>query len=157
MLNSSSLDAIDQRILENLQASARLTNLELAERAGISPSPCLRRVRNLEAMGIIEGYAAKLNRQRIGLGLTAFIAVNIDRHSDAEDHALKAFVRDQPEVIACYVTSGADDFLLEVVVPDLPAFKTFTLEHLLRVPGVKDIRSSFAIDTIKENAPLAIG
>lgn len=156
MPNPTDADAIDRRILENLQSSGRLTNLELAERAGLSPSPCLRRVRNLETGGVIEGYTAKLNREKIGLGLTAFVAINIERHSDAEGHALRTFVRDMPEIIACHITSGEYDFLLEVVTSDLKAFKQFTLEKLLRVPGVKDIRSSFAIDTLKENAPLPL-
>ena len=156
MPNPSNLDSIDRRILEALQQSGRLTNLELAEHAGVSPSPCLRRVRALEQQGVIKGYAARLDRARIGLGLTAFVAVSIERHSDGHGHALLAFVRDQPEVIACHITSGEHDFLLEVVVEDLQAYKRFTLERLLQVPGIKDIRSSFAIDTLKDSWPLPL-
>lgn len=149
------LDAIDKRILDNLQRAGRLTNLELADRIGLSPSPCLRRVRMLETEDVIEGYGARLNRENVGLGLMAFIGVNVEGHGDA-GATFRAAVTQMPEVVACYIVSGDDDFLLQVVVPSLADYRAFTLDRLLKVPGIKNIRSSFVIDTVKENAPLPL-
>ncbi len=150
------LDALDIRILATLQAQARLTNLELAERVGLSASPCLRRVRRLEEDGFIEGYAARLNREKIGLGVVAFVRVNIERHTNSDANAFIKAVSKLPEVIACYITSGESDFLLHVVVEDLAAYRSFALEKVTRVPGVRDIRSSFVIGTVKEGALLPL-
>lgn len=150
------LDAIDRRILAALQQEARLTNLELADRVGLSPSPCLRRVRRLEAEGLIEGYSARINRQKIGFGITAFVGVTIERHHMGQAGPLRSAIAEMPEIASCYITSGNDDLLLEVVVPDLEAFREFTLDRLVNLPGVKGIRSSFAIDTVKQGAPLPI-
>lgn len=150
------LDAIDRRILDQLQRDGRLTNLELAERVGLSPSPCLRRVRILEASGVIEAYSARLNRQKVGLGLTVFIAMNLERHGEAEASVFRELIAAMPEVVACHITSGEYDFLLQVVVPDLEEYRRFSLDRLLKMPGVKDIRSSFAIDTLKEGGVLPL-
>lgn len=150
------IDAIDRRILEALQRDGRLTNLELAERAGLSPSPCLRRVRLMEKDGIIEGYGARLNRVELGLGLTAFVAVNIERHSSSDANQIKKALAAMPEVVALYITSGEHDFLLHVVVPDLEEYRRFSLERLINVPGIKELKSSFAIETVKENGPLPL-
>jgi Lrp/AsnC family transcriptional regulator, leucine-responsive regulatory protein len=151
------MDGIDRRILEALQQDGRLANLELADRVGLSASPCLRRVKLLERAGVIEGYAARLNRQALGLGLMVFVAVNIERHTDREARAFRQAVAALPEVIACYITSGEHDFLLQVVVEDLDAYRRFTLDTLIKIDGVKDIRSSFAIDVVKENGALPLG
>jgi Lrp/AsnC family leucine-responsive transcriptional regulator len=154
------LDALDIRILATLQAHARLTNLELAERVGLSASPCLRRVRRLQEDGFIEGYATRLNREKLGLGILAFVRVNIERHSNTDGNAfINAFIKavsKLPEVIACYITSGESDFLLQVVVKDFAAYRSFALEKLARVPGVRDLRSTFVIGTVKEGAPLPL-
>jgi Lrp/AsnC family transcriptional regulator, leucine-responsive regulatory protein len=150
------LDTIDSRIVDALQRDGRLTNLELADRIGLSPSPCLRRVRRLEAEGFISGYRATLSRQRVGLGLMVFVSMKIERHRDAEANEFMKAVQALPEVVSCYIISGEHDFLLQVVVPDLAAYRQFTLEKLLRLPGVRDMQSSFAIDTVKENAPLPL-
>jgi Lrp/AsnC family leucine-responsive transcriptional regulator len=150
------LDAIDRRILAALQSYGRLTNLELAERVGLSPSPCLRRVRRLEGSGMIEGYGARLNREKVGLGLTVFIAVNMERNRDVDAARFREAVFLMPEVVSCYITSGDHDFLLQVVVSDLIEYRRFALERLPKVPGVQSIRSSFAIDVVKENVPLPL-
>jgi len=150
------LDAIDRRILDNLQRNGRLTNLELADRVGLSPSPCLRRVRALEEAGIIEGYAAVLNRKKLGLGMTVFILMKREWQSDAEAAAFREQVTAMPEVVACHTTSGEHDFMIQAVVADLEAYRRFALERLMRMSGVKDIRSSFAIETVKENGPLPL-
>jgi Lrp/AsnC family leucine-responsive transcriptional regulator len=150
------LDAIDRRILRELQADARLSNVELADRVGLSPSPCLRRVRLLEEAGLITGYRAVLSRKQAGLGLTVFVGVKVERHHDEEAIAFQASVEDVPEVIACYLVSGEHDFLLEVVVPDLEGYEQFLMGRLLRLPGVIDVRSHFAIRTVKPPAPLPL-
>ena len=150
------LDAIDRRILDALQMQGRLTNFELAERVGLSPSPCLRRLRRLESVGFIEGYGARLNRLKIGLGLTVFVMVDMERNRDSDATKFREFVLAMPEVISCYVTSGDHDFLLQVVVSDLAEYRRFALETLPKVPGVRSIHSSFAIDAVKENVPLPL-
>jgi Lrp/AsnC family transcriptional regulator, leucine-responsive regulatory protein len=121
-----------------------------------SPSPCLRRLRRLENEGLVAGYHALLNREAIGLGVTAFVRVNIKRHRGGAAEAFTKAVTKLPEVISCYITSGESDFLLHVVVPDLPAYREFALEKLMRVPGIKDMCSSFVVSTLKEAAPLPI-
>lgn len=150
------VDGYDRRILEALQTNGRLTNLELADRVGLSPSPCLRRVRALEAAGLIKGYGARLDRKKIGLGMTVFVAVNIELHREIEAIKFRDTLAMFPEVVSCYITSGDYDFLLQVVVPDLDAFREFSLERLIKVPGVKGIHSSFVIETVKEGAPFPL-
>lgn len=153
---NSPIDRYDRKILDELQGDGRLTNLELADRAGLSASPCLRRVRALEQSGIIKGYAAQLDRKKIGLGMTVFVAVHIERHRDVDAEEFRKAILASPEVIACYITSGDYDFLLHVVTPDLEAYRRFSLEKLIRIHGVKGIYSSFVIDTVKEGVPLPL-
>jgi Lrp/AsnC family leucine-responsive transcriptional regulator len=156
MLNLE-LDEIDVRILSALQADGRLTNLELADKVGLTATPCLRRVRRLQAEGVISGFSATLDRKAIGLGLTVFVAVNIEQHSqEARTGALRRFVQDAPEVVACHIVSGDSDFLLEVVVADLEAYRAFIVERLLQQDGVRSINSRFVIDTEKQRAPLPL-
>ncbi len=150
------LDAIDRRIVAALQRNARLTNVELAEDIGLSPSPCLRRVGMLERAGVIAGYHARLDRSAIGLGLTVFVGVKVERHRDEEAEAFRKAVRSLPEVVSCHLVSGESDFLLQVVVPHLAAYERLLLGSLLKLPGVSDIRSNFAIQTVKETAPLPL-
>jgi Lrp/AsnC family transcriptional regulator, leucine-responsive regulatory protein len=150
------LDAIDCRIVAELQADARLSNVDLAERVGLSPSPCLRRVKQLEREGYIDGYRAALRRERVGLGFTVFLAVKIEGH--ANEHALKfqEAACAMPEVIACHLVSGDADYLLEVVVPDLEHYQRFLVGKLLNLPIVREIRSNIAIQTLKAGAPLPL-
>lgn len=150
------LDGFDRRILHQLQQDGRLTNVELADRIGLSPSPCLRRVRTLEEAGVIAGYHARLERQRVGLGLTVFVNVKVERHHEAEATAFRQAVLTMPEVISCHLVSGEADFLLQVTVPDLAAYERLLLGTLLKLPGVHDIRSNFAIQCIKEQGPLPL-
>lgn len=150
------IDAIDGKILAALQADARLSNLELAERVGLSPSPCLRRVRRLERDGYIEGYRAMLRRDRIGLGLTVFLGVKIEGHANDRAIAFEQAVVTLPEVIACHMVSGESDCLLEVVVADLPHYQRFLVDRLLNMPIVREVRSNFAIQTLKATAPLPL-
>jgi Lrp/AsnC family leucine-responsive transcriptional regulator len=150
------LDAIDWRILAALQENGRLTNVELADRVGLSPSPCLRRVRQLEAAGVIRAYRALLDPQALGLGLTVFVELKVGRHSRENADALEAALSTMPEVVACHMVSGAADFLVEVVVPDLAAYERFLSERLLVLPMVADIRSNFSLRRIKAVGPLAL-
>jgi Lrp/AsnC family leucine-responsive transcriptional regulator len=150
------LDLIDRRILDQLQRAGRITNLELAQRVGLSASPCLRRLKQLESERVVKSYIAQLDREKVGLGLTSFVAVKLRNHS-AEAAGFRKAMLHMPEVTACYITSGGHDFLLQVVVPDLAAYRGFVLDKLIQLGAVSEIHSSFVIDTVKEDAPLPLG
>jgi Lrp/AsnC family leucine-responsive transcriptional regulator len=150
------LDAIDHRIIAALQADGRLTNLELAERVGLSPSPCLRRVKRLERDGYIKAYRAMLQRDRLGLGLTVFVGVKIGGHANVEAESFQDAIVALPEVVACHLVSGEADYLLEVVVPDLAHYQRFLVGKLLNLAIVREVRSNIAIQTLKAGAPLPL-
>lgn len=150
------LDKFDIGILEALQEDARATNVEIAERVNLSPSPCLRRIRNLEKSGVIRAYRADIDRKAVGLGLTVFVEIKVGRHSRENAEAQQAALLAMPEVTAAFLISGTADFLAEVVVEDLSAYERFLTEKLLALPGVSDIRSNFAIRTMKTGAPLKL-
>ena len=152
----STLDAIDRRIVWELQGDARLSNVELADRVGLSPSPCLRRVKRLEREGYIEGYRAALRRDRVGLGVSVFLWVKIDGHADDRAPKFEQAVTAMPEVIACHLVSGEADYLLEVVVPDLQQYQRFLIGKFLNLPIVREVRSNIAIQTLKAGAPLPL-
>ena len=153
---SLKVDETDKRILEQLQRNGRLTNLEVAEKIGLSPSPCLRRLRRLEQRGVIEGYSVKINRKKLGLDLTAFILLKLERYSEADPQVYRDRFTAMPEVVACHVISGTHDFLLQVLVADLDAYRRFTLESLLKVPGIRDLESRFVIETVKETGAIPL-
>ena len=140
-----------------MQADARLSNVELADKVGLSPSPCLRRVKRLEREGYIEGYRAVLRRDRIGLGLSVFVAVKIESHANERALKFEEAVSAMPEVIACHLVSGEADYFLEVVVPDLEHYQRFLVGKLLNLPIVREVRSNIAIQTVKAGAPLPLG
>ncbi len=150
------LDRTDRKILLALQNDGRLTNVELAERIGLSPSPCLRRVKRLEREGVIRGYRAVVDRRAVSLGLTIFTEIKVGRHSRANADALQAALEAIPEVVACHMVSGAPDFIAEVVVPDLTAYEALLSNVLLELPMVEDIRSNFSMRTIKTDGPLPL-
>jgi Lrp/AsnC family transcriptional regulator, leucine-responsive regulatory protein len=150
------LDPIDCRIIAALQADGRLTNLELAERVGLSPSPCLRRVKRLEREGYVTGYRAILQRNRLGLGLTVFVGIKIGGHANVEAETFQEAVLAMAEVVACHLVSGEADYLLEVVVPDLEHYQQFLVGKLLALPIVREVRSNIAIQTLKSGAPLPL-
>jgi Lrp/AsnC family transcriptional regulator, leucine-responsive regulatory protein len=152
----SQLDAIDRRIIKELQADARLSNVELADRVGLSASPCLRRVKRLEQEGVIEGYRAVLCRDRIGLGFSVFLAVKIDGHANERAVTFEDTVCAMPEVLACHLVSGEADYLLEVVVADLAHYQQFLVGCLLSMPIVREVRSNIAIQTRKAGAALPL-
>jgi Lrp/AsnC family leucine-responsive transcriptional regulator len=150
------MDAVDRQILNELQRDGRISNVELAERVNLSPSPCLRRLKRLEEDGVIEGYSAVLDRRKVGLGLTVFVELKIEGHSTKTATRLEKVFAGMEEVVACHIVSGPADFLLEVVVADLEAYERFLLGTLLDVPGVSDVRSDFVIHTIKSNGSLPL-
>ena len=151
-----SLDPIDVRILEELQVDGRLSNVALADAVGLSPSPCLRRVKRLEEAGVIAGYQAVIDREQVGLDLTVFVEVSVERHGTGTQERIEERLLALPEVVACHVVSGQSDFLLEVVCRDLRDYDRFTREHLGRWPEVSRVYSNFAISTVKAGGPLPV-
>lgn len=152
----SDLDAIDCRIVAELQSDGRLSNVELADKVGLSPSPCLRRVKRLEQEGYIQGYRAALQRDRIGLGFSVFVGVKLNGHANDCALAFEKAVVEMPEVVACHLVSGEADYFLEVVVPDLADYQLFLVGKLLNMPIVREVRSNIAIQTLKTGAPLPL-
>ena len=151
-----SLDSIDRKMLAILQREGRISNAALAERLHLSPSPCLRRLRALERDGVIAGYQAVLDRPRLGLGLTVFVELKVDGHSEQTAAAISNAVTAAPEVVSAHIVSGPADFRLEVVVADLAAYEHLLFETLLKLPHVSDVRSEFALRTVKAPGPLPL-
>ncbi|WP_291180690.1 Lrp/AsnC family transcriptional regulator [Hyphomicrobium sp.] len=150
------LDAFDRRILLELQRSGRLTNVDLASRVGLSPSPCLARVKSLESAGIIRNYVALLDSERIGGTLSVFIHITLERQSQKVLEAFERTVVAMPEVMECYLMTGDADYLLRVVVRDAVALKDFILDKLTKTPGVANIHSRFALKQVKYNTALPL-
>ena len=140
-----------------LQTDAHLSNVALADRIGLSPSPCLRRVHQLESQGVIAGYVALLDRRKIGLDVMAFVEVRVDRHNDSVAEAFRTAILREPEVVSCHALSGAYDYLLKVAAPNLDSFAEFAMKRLLKMPGVTDVRSSFILDTLKDSTAYPLG
>lgn len=151
-----SIDKFDLAILQELQADGRLTNAELSQRVGLSAAPCWRRVRALEEAGFIKGYHAEIDRHKIGLGVLAFVRVDTERSSGEATRALEDAIRKLPEVIACHYISGTGTFELQVVSQDLDSFSRFALKHLLNLPNVKDLHTSFSLGEVKASHALPL-
>jgi Lrp/AsnC family leucine-responsive transcriptional regulator len=151
-------DEADRRILEELQKNGGLSNLELAERVGLSPSPCSRRVKALEDAGIIEKRVTLLDRKKLGLTLTAFIQISMDRHTPERFDHFEGQVKACPEVQACWLITGHEaDYLLKVVVPDMEHYQAFLLEKITRIEGVSGVHSSFVMRRVVETTELPLG
>ena len=150
------LDTVDVRILEELQADGRISNIALADAVELSPSPCLRRVKRLEEAGVIAGYRAVIDRERVGLDLTVFVEVSVERHGGRTQEVLEERFLALPQVVACHVVSGQADFLLEVVCHDLRDYDRFTREQLQHFTEISRIYSNFAISTVKAGGPLPV-
>jgi Lrp/AsnC family leucine-responsive transcriptional regulator len=150
------LDRTDVRILDVLQHEGRLSNQEIAERVALSPSPCLRRIKRLEEHGVIRGYVALLDAERLGVGLLAYVSVKLEKRGKMPMDEFRALVQGWPEVLACYAMTGEMDYLLRVQVEDLPHFSRFVMDQLLRQPGVVDVKSSFALERIKDTTALPL-
>ncbi len=150
-------DGTDWRILRELQRSGRITNVELARRAGISAPPCLRRVRALEEAGVIEGYYALLDCRRLGYELMAFAMVGLHRQAESDLIAFEAQVCDWPLVRECYMLSGEIDFILQCVAPDLATFQDFVIHELTATPNVDSVKTSLTIRRSKFEPGVPIG
>jgi Lrp/AsnC family leucine-responsive transcriptional regulator len=150
------LDAIDWKILGLLQADARISNVDLAGKVGLSPSPCLNRVRALEKSGYISRYVTLLDPLAVGLKVSVFIQVTLEKQIEAALETFERAISDRPEVMECYLMTGDADYLLRVAVPDLQALEHFILRFLSRVPGVGNIKSSFALKQVKYQTALPL-
>lgn len=144
------LDAADRRILRALQRDGRMPVTALAGAVGLSATPCQRRLKRLEEAGVIASYAARIDAARVGLPLQAFVQVALESHSEEVAERFHTALAARPEVIAAYTMSGEMDYLLHVLAPDMEAFGEFATRGLLRMPGVKETRSSFVLATLKE-------
>jgi Lrp/AsnC family transcriptional regulator, leucine-responsive regulatory protein len=150
------IDSIDWNILRLLQADARLSNVELAKAVGLSPSPCLARVRALEKAGYISRYVSLLDALKVGLKVSVFIQVALEKQIEPVLDVFEKAIKERREVMECYLMTGEADYLLRVVVPDLQALEHFILNFLSRVPGVGNIKSSFALKQVKYQTALPL-
>ncbi len=150
------LDAFDVAILEALQSEGRLSNADLAIRVGLSAAPCWRRVKALEKNGFITGYRAEINRQKIGLGVLAFVRIDAQRNSGDLLHQLEEALRALPEVISCHYISGTGTFELQVVSQNLHVFSQFVRSVLVNLPNVQDVHTSFSLGEIKDSSALPL-
>ncbi|MCQ4273051.1 MULTISPECIES: Lrp/AsnC family transcriptional regulator [Pseudomonas] len=152
------LDRYDLRILAELQRDARISNQELAERIGLSPSPCSRRVKQLEDDGYISRQVALLDRKKLGLTLTAYVQVGMDRHTPERFEHFQDIIRKCPEVLECSLVTGMDaDYQLKVVVQDMEHYQKFLLGQLTRIEGVTSVRSAFVLDQVLGSTELPLG
>ena len=150
------IDTLDLRILRELQTDASLSNVELARRVGLSPSPCLARVRALSAAGIIRQYVALLDAVQLGLHLNVFISISLKQQTRAALEAFEAKVCAREEVMECYLMTGDADYLIRVAVADMAALERFILEQLSPMPEVEKIRSSFALKQVRYKTALPL-
>lgn len=150
------IDAIDWKILRELQKDGRITNVELSSRVGISAPPCLRRVRRMEEEGIIRGYRALLNAPALGLDVVAFCLIGLHHQSETELKAFADLTRNWPIVRAAWMVSGESDFMLHCVASDLAAFQGFVIEELTSTPNVDTVRTALTIRQVKDEGPVAI-
>ena len=150
------LDRIDYRILHHIQNNARISNIELAEAVGLSPSPCLRRLRALEQSGVIKRYAGIVDAGAVGLPISIFVNVSLERQERTGLEEFEQRIRSYPEVMECYLMTGSSDYLVRIVVPDLQSYERFLADKLTRIPGVANIQSSFALKQVVYNTELPL-
>lgn len=150
------LDRTDRRILDLLQQDGRLSNVELADKVSLSPSPCLRRVRALEEAGVLREYVALVDPGRVGLGLLAFVSVTLEKRGKMPSETFGQTVMRWPEVVGCYSMTGEMDYLLRVQVQDLAQFTRFMMDRLLKEKSVTDVKSNFVLERIKDTTALPL-
>lgn len=151
------LDRYDRIILQTLQENGRASNVELSEKANLSPPQCYRRVKRLEGEGIVRGYAAQVAPAAIGLDVIAFVSITIEREQTKKVRELEKAIRQFPEILECYTISGDFDYLLKVAAADLKSFSNFLTDRLMQVPGVAGVRSMVCLEEIKPAGPLPLG
>lgn len=156
-INRSPFDAASLRILDALQANSEMSNAELADLVGLSPSPCWRRVAELKAQGVIRGSVALVDPLALGLAVNVFVHVSLKQQDKQSLEVFDAAIRERPEVMECYLMSGESDYMLRVVVEDLLKYQELMIEVLTRIPGVANIRSSFALAQVKYTTALPTG
>jgi DNA-binding Lrp family transcriptional regulator len=154
--SKADLDEIDYRILQFLQSDGRISNVELADRVGLSPAPCLRRVSVLEKSGVIRKYVALVNARAVDLAVTVFVQISLDLQVERRLEIFENAIMKRPEIVECYLMTGDSDFLLRVVVPDVEAYERFLQETLTRIEGVARIKSSFALKQLKYSTALPL-
>ncbi len=145
------MDEIDVNIVRELQFNARQTNQDIAEKINLSPSPCLRRTRLLEERGILQGYTAIVDHEKYGLPVCVFVSVRLATHNQETIDAFEDGIRRLDHVLACYLMSGNRDYLLKIVSEDLKSYERFVREELSRIPGIRDVDSSFAFGVVKQS------
>ena len=150
------LDQIDHKILTHLQENARITNAELAEKVGLSPTPCLRRLRRLENDGVIRGYHTEVNREALGVNVTVIILVKLEREDDKTLRDFETAIKTRPEVMECYLVTGKFDYFVRVVIPTLAAYEVFLSETILRMPNVETVESSFTLREVERKIIIPI-
>ncbi len=150
------LDRAEREVLAVLQREGRISNVELAERIGLSESPCFRRVRQLEEAGVIRGYAARLDSRLLGLQVTAFVQVSLEKQDDTKQRAFLAQVEAEEHIVECHAMSGTHDYLLKVLAYSMDHFSELCMQRILKFPGVRHIESNFSLQAIKESAPLPV-
>jgi Lrp/AsnC family transcriptional regulator, leucine-responsive regulatory protein len=156
-IDARKLDRLDRRILAELQKDGALSNLELAERVGLSASPCSRRVKALEDTGIIDKRVTLLDRKKLGLSLTVLVTIGMDRHTPERFDRFEETVNGYPEVQECYMVTGLQaDYQLKVVVPDMDHYQAFLLDKITRIPGVTGVHSSFVLRRIVDRTELPL-
>lgn len=156
IMTADPLDFFDRRILSAVQDNARVSNVALANQVNLSPSQCARRLQALERRGVIRGYSARLDLASIGLGVTAFVTVTMEKHGQAQAQAFHDAVQEVDEILECQLVTGDGDYLLRVVAPNLTAFSDLMTDRLMRLPGVANLRSSIALTPVKAASRLPI-
>ncbi len=156
-MKPAKLDKADRRILDAVQRNGRMTVVELSDHVGLSQTPCLRRLRNLESLGVIKGYTAKVDQDAVGLPVNVFVAVNLETQRQDQLEGFERHINTFPEVMECYLMSGGGrDYLLRVVASDIAHYERFLKEKLSRIPGIANIDTSFALNTIIQRTQLPL-
>lgn len=155
-ISDTAFDKTDRKILDALQDNARITNIELAQKVGLSPSPCLQRVRRLQESGLISRYVTLLNPLALGLTVSVFIQVSLEKQVERALEMFEKAIRSRPEVMECYLMTGDADYLLRVVVADVQSLERFIVNYLSKIPGIASIKSSFALKQVKYKTALPL-
>lgn len=148
------IDAIDRKILQTLQTTGRVSNVDLATQVHLSAPQCFRRVKALEERGVIRGYAARVSAEALGYGVMAYVSLNIDGGAFGRVRDIESQIRDFPQILECHTVSGDYDYLLKVVARDLKSLSQFLTDRLMQIPGVADVRSMICMEEVKPPSPL---